>query len=356
MLIRIGRTRLTPFLTSTKYTRYNLPLILAKFNSGKPKFAEDPWNPTPPPQDIKMANISSKILRKELESDPNVNIDVTNEDMELNELNNNRIETKKYINEEAPMNLRETDEDSKMDKTINTNPTNQQETSNEKLNNNDKINENTNIAANNNGQVQSKFELKERPDGIKFLLGEHVRLRTLFTDIQSTMDWNVKCNLVRDMINEIARHSSAEERYLYPLINTKMPKDEMLHDRMIMDNAIDHEVLSFLDKHSKLASTDDRLLFEITVNKFVTAELEHMQQEEEILLKCLADKLSLEEKEQLDNDLRWAKGNAPTHPHSLPQFGEKIIHPLAGMVDRILDDNQNAKLNVPPTTPKNILY
>jgi len=182
------------------------------------------------------------------------------------------------------------------------------------------------------------FETKEHPDGLKFLFCEHTKLRALFTDIQSTTDWEVKSKLMRDIISEVARHSSAEERYLYPLITDKIPESNMLHERILLDNHINKEILAFLDKNNP-KTPEERVLYEITINKFIMIELEHMQQLEEIVLKDLAERMTDKEKEELETNLRWAIGNAPTHPHpSVPTVAANILHPLAGMVDKITDE------------------
>jgi len=163
----------------------------------------------------------------------------------------------------------------------------------------------------------------------------------MFTDIQSTTDWTTKCNLVQQLVNEVSVHSAMEERFLYPLIATKIPDDTLLLERMNLDNRISKELLSFFDK-SKPVSASDRILFDITINKFVSTELDHMDNEEQVVLKALAESLTPEEKEQLEKDLRSAKSTAPTHPQDLPAFGGKGLHPLAAIVDKILDTTEAA--------------
>jgi len=154
----------------------------------------------------------------------------------------------------------------------------------------------------------SQMKKADKPDGIKFVFSEHARFRALFSDIQGTTEWDTKLRLIRDMISEISTHATNESKYLYDLIKEKLPREEMLSQRLIMDNHHSNEILAFLDKHrSRVDTADDRILYDITVGKFIANEIDHMEHEEQMLLKSLNDLMSEEEKEKLENDMRWGK-------------------------------------------------
>jgi chemotaxis protein histidine kinase CheA len=180
----------------------------------------------------------------------------------------------------------------------------------------------------------------EKPDGIKFVISEHARFRNLFSDVQDTTEWDTKLLLIRDMISEISTHSANETKYLYELIKEKLPREEMLYQRLLMDNQLSSELLAFLDKNrGNVTSADDRIVFDITVSKFIADELDHMEHEEQMLLKSLNELMSDEEKEQLENDMRWGKDQSSKI--SASQSTPKV---QLAMVDSLLNEEEEEEM------------
>ncbi|KAF0975254.1 hypothetical protein FDP41_006006 [Naegleria fowleri] len=177
-------------------------------------------------------------------------------------------------------------------------------------------------------------------DGIQFLIQDHKLIRQLFDrwhDASSQIDKN---SIVEQFIREICMHASAEERYLYPLIAEKIDGGKLLSDRNYLDDQLNKEMLQFmLDNVNHQKSDMDKFVFNKTVEKFIQIELEHLQQEEDDVFPRLKAVLTQQELVTLHNDLQTAKNNAPTHPHPMApmKFGSKIIHPLAGAIDKLLD-------------------
>lgn len=70
-------------------------------------------------------------------------------------------------------------------------------------------------------------------------------------------------------------------------------------------------------------------------------ETEHLDSEEREVIDPLRALLSSHDKERLYDDFTAARANAPTHPHprapQAPALLAKILHPVAGAVDRVRD-------------------
>ncbi|KAG2392818.1 hypothetical protein C9374_011543 [Naegleria lovaniensis] len=177
-------------------------------------------------------------------------------------------------------------------------------------------------------------------DGIQFLIQDHKLIKQLFDQWHNSSSQTDKNNLVEQFIREICMHASAEERYLYPLIAEKIQGGKLLSERNYLDDQLNKEMLQFLlDNVNSQKSDMDRFVFNKTVEKFIQIELEHLQQEEEDVFPRLKAVLSQQELVNLHGDLQTAKSNAPTHPHPMApmKFGSKILHPLAGAIDKLLD-------------------
>jgi len=140
--------------------------------------------------------------------------------------------------------------------------------------------------------------------------------------------------LVDSLVHEISIHASAEERFVYPLFRERMGEiGRALHERSLVDDNINKEVLSLLEK---LEPMRDGYVWKQTVEKLRYNELDHMSIEEG-WFEQLRPHLSMTELEAMEDQLIAARSTAPTHPHALGPLTAKFMHPIAAVVDRVKD-------------------
>ncbi|GFH17812.1 hemerythrin domain-containing protein, partial [Haematococcus lacustris] len=70
---------------------------------------------------------------------------------------------------------------------------------------------------------------------------DHDNIRALFLKYRacSPNDRMEKLSVARQLVTTISQHASAEERTLYPMLATRVPKEDgskLLHDMMVMDD------------------------------------------------------------------------------------------------------------------------
>ena len=59
-------------------------------------------------------------------------------------------------------------------------------------------------------------------DGIAHLLRDHESFRTLFSRFRASTNNVEKMHIVDQIVLEVSQHASAEERYVYPLIMSRI--------------------------------------------------------------------------------------------------------------------------------------
>ncbi|KAL9645314.1 hypothetical protein ABK040_002513 [Willaertia magna] len=179
-------------------------------------------------------------------------------------------------------------------------------------------------------------------DGLTTLENDHNKVRDLFSQLKQTNTLQQKEQLMEEIIKSLSRHTSAEERYLYPLINDYFDDGKLLYDKNLQDEQINKEMLQFFESHrwGKLKTSLDSDIYDREVNKFFQHLDEHMRGEEEILFPRLRDKMSKADLDSLGKSLDTAKMMGPTHPHpnapNTPGMA-KMTHPLSGMMDQAMD-------------------
>jgi hemerythrin superfamily protein len=175
-------------------------------------------------------------------------------------------------------------------------------------------------------------------NGLDLLLDDHKVILDLFSRYQKSTSKEEKLRLVDELVRTVSQHASAEERFLYPLVD-KLLHARALYDRQVMDDQVNKEMLHWLETH-KPALDSEWPLFDETLLKFHVVEEEHLRLEENTVMEPLRKALSPQEQAKLHDDLQWAKKFGPTHPHpGAPSTSPaaNILHPVAGIVDKITD-------------------
>jgi hypothetical protein len=177
-------------------------------------------------------------------------------------------------------------------------------------------------------------------DGIAFLYDDHEKIKSLFADWKRASTNGEKKTVVKSIIRDVVAHASAEERYLYPLIREQKiggDNGELFYQRNLVDDQINKEILYFLDSNEPKTEAEWSL-YNQTVDKFITVELEHLHMEEKEVLEVLRSRLSETQKTKLYDNLIWGKKTAPVHPHPMepvkPSTGATIIAPVVGVIEQ----------------------
>ncbi len=181
--------------------------------------------------------------------------------------------------------------------------------------------------------------------GLDYLKQEHRQFEQLFDQYLNSNDWESKFRTVDQMISIISGHASMEERYVHPLYRKKIGNKEgdFIADRCNLDDQINKELLQFLmDSKPEISIKSNSLdIYDATVKKFMSVEKDHITWEDDVFFPKLKLLCTPEELNDLYNSLMSSLSTNPTHPHPLapnkPSTGAKILHPLAGIVDRAVD-------------------
>jgi hemerythrin-like domain-containing protein len=177
------------------------------------------------------------------------------------------------------------------------------------------------------------------PDGtdmVSVLVTDHAEMKQFFREIETATDAKVRREAADKLTSEVARHSVAEEMYLYPAARKILPNGDALIDEETQEHA---EVEELLKQWEGMDGDDPQFMAIFT--KIRDGLLHHIDEEEEAkLFPEMQAALSQEEQEDLGAKITKAKKLAPTRPHpSAPDAppGNKILGPPTGIMDRMRD-------------------
>ena len=177
------------------------------------------------------------------------------------------------------------------------------------------------------------------PDGtdmVSVLVKDHEEMKQYFRELEATTDPKARRDVADRLTAEVARHSVAEEMYVYPAARKILPNGDELIDEEIKEHSEAEELLKSWE-----GMDGDDPQFMPTFQKIRDGLLHHIDEEEEPkLFPEMQTALSAEEQEDLGAKITKAKKLAPTRPHpSAPDSppGDKILGIPTGIVDRIRD-------------------
>jgi hemerythrin superfamily protein len=173
-------------------------------------------------------------------------------------------------------------------------------------------------------------------DVIAELIIDHREVDELLTKLQGdALSPDERQDTMEQVIAELVRHAIAEESYLYPAVEDRVPGGKAIADKERADHQEVEELLKQLegeDPHD--ASSRPTLM------KLVTDLYQHIADEESNLFPALRSVYSEAELKELGDKVRTAKKAAPTRPHPSAPRGElarKTLGPMVGLVDRTRD-------------------
>ena len=178
--------------------------------------------------------------------------------------------------------------------------------------------------------------MSEAKDMVSVLTKDHEEIKEYFRKIESATDAKSRRDAADELTAEVARHSVAEEMYLYPAARKVLPNGDQLIDEEIEEHS---EVEELLKQWEGLSGDDPE--FMATFRKIKEGLLHHIDEEEEPkLFPEMQAALSTEEQHELGEKIVKAKKLAPTRPHpSAPDEPpmNKVMGVPTGIIDRIRD-------------------
>ena len=172
-------------------------------------------------------------------------------------------------------------------------------------------------------------------DVVDILTLDHREMEELLDQIQRSFDTAQRRDLTETLIAEVMRHAVAEEMYVYPAMEKRIPqgKEEADHDKEEHD-----QIVQVMKQLEDLDAADP--VFLQRVRKLDELLRHHAKDEEADQFPKMRQHMSGEELVELGNKVENAKKLAPTRPHPSAPHSElfhKTVGPGVGMVDRLRD-------------------
>ncbi|GFG68560.1 hemerythrin domain-containing protein [Mycolicibacter senuensis] len=172
-------------------------------------------------------------------------------------------------------------------------------------------------------------------DVVDILTTDHNEMIDLLTEIEGTVDTDTQRDLADTVTAEVMRHSVAEEMFVYPVVEDKLPggADDVKHDKE------EHDELVQLMKKLEDVSASDPAFLDLA-GQLKSLLRHHANDEESEQFPKLREHLSAKELVEMGEKVQTAKKVAPTRPHPQAPHSElfhKTLGAGVGMVDRIRD-------------------
>ena len=173
-------------------------------------------------------------------------------------------------------------------------------------------------------------------DMVSVLVKDHEEMKEYFRELEAATDAGTRRDVADKLTAEVARHSVAEEMYVYPAARRVLPDGDALVDEELQEHAEAEELL----KRWEGMSGDDPEFMSV-YTQIRDGLLHHIDEEEEPkLFVQMQQALSHDELEELGAKITRAKKLAPTRPHPAapdePPLN-KVLGPPTGLIDRIRD-------------------
>ncbi len=172
-------------------------------------------------------------------------------------------------------------------------------------------------------------------DVIAELMIDHREVEEAFAKLEGQQSPEERQDTIEHVIAELVRHAIAEESWLYPAIEDKLPNGKAIADKERADHQEVEELLKELEGEDPHAPESRP-----TLAKLIATLREHIQDEEANLFPALRANCTPEELHELGDKVRTTKKAAPTRPHPSAPRGElarKTLGPVVGLVDRTRD-------------------
>lgn len=176
-------------------------------------------------------------------------------------------------------------------------------------------------------------------DIIDVLQHDHNEVRALLARFDQT-EADQRGELFREIVNELARHETAEEIIVYPTLRDVAPQSDQIAQARLAEEEQAEQLMAAMEDmdptSSEFLESFRRLRGEVE---------EHASNEERDVFPRLRQNCDPEQRSTLGDRFTTAKGMAPTHPH--PQApdtppGNILLGPVAAIYDRARDAARQA--------------
>lgn len=169
-------------------------------------------------------------------------------------------------------------------------------------------------------------------DVVEFLIGQHMQIRDLFTEVQ-TSTGQARRNAFDRLVKLLAVHETAEEQLIHPLVRAGVDGGgDIVADRLAEERAA--KELARLEDLGPDAVEFPALLAELR-----TSVLRHAHNEEAYEFRYLRREIAAAQLQPLLGMVRAAEAAAPTHPHPGVESAtaNTVAGPLVSLFDRTKD-------------------
>jgi hemerythrin-like domain-containing protein len=168
-------------------------------------------------------------------------------------------------------------------------------------------------------------------NALTLLKQDHGNVEELFRRFETAKADDVEeLARVRDLvIQHLSRHSVVEEQVFYPAIRTRLGDE---HAFSVLEGLEEHHAAKMmLSELEKLAPTHERFRAKFTV--IIESVRHHIQEEEDDMFPLVRDAFTVEELNEMGEQMEQAKEVAPTRPHpfipDVPPFNILLGVPVA---------------------------
>jgi hypothetical protein len=172
-------------------------------------------------------------------------------------------------------------------------------------------------------------ELDAAHDVVEFLIGQHMQIRDLFTEVQ-TSTGHARRDAFERLVTLLAVHETAEEQLIHPLVRTGVDGGGDIVDDRLAEERAAKEMLAKLEDLGPDAAEFPSLLAELR-----TSVLTHAHNEEAYEFRYLRREVAVAQLQPLVSMVRAAEAVAPTHPH--PGVESATANTVAGPVVSLFD-------------------
>lgn len=187
--------------------------------------------------------------------------------------------------------------------------------------------------------------VEDRPehveDVIELLLGQHMLIRELFVEVQSSSG-EARSEAFSRLVRMLAVHETAEEEVVHPLARRHIDGGEQVVEDRLREEHEAKEVLARLE-----GMDHDSAEFDSELENLRRSVLEHAHHEEVYEFRYLRGHYDADRLRKLATQVRAAEKMAPTHAHpGLETAGENLA---AGPVVAVFDKAKDAMRGMAPS-------
>lgn len=153
---------------------------------------------------------------------------------------------------------------------------------------------------------------------LEFIRGEHDDFRELLNHYEEVdpEDHSAKRSLIDELIPVVVQHSAMEEGAFYPVVREHVPEI----DDEIREGIEEHHVLDVIMQELRQLDASDEQ-FDAKVGVFAENLLHHLHEEEDELFPKIRRRMPAEQLDELTDELRRAKEQAPAEPDAARDVG-----------------------------------